>query len=55
MKHMTIVEYNDGSGLTEKVQRWISENEEQILEIIDVEYSQHGNIFLATITFEERK
>jgi len=52
---MTIVEYNDGSRLTEKVQRWISENEEQILEIIDVEYSQHGNIFLATITFEERK
>ncbi|SCG83120.1 hypothetical protein DW1_1549 [Proteiniborus sp. DW1] len=54
MKHMTILEYNDGSGLTDKVQRWVSENEDQILEIVDVEYSQHGNIFIATITYEER-
>ncbi len=54
MKHMTLLEYDDGSGLTDKVQRWVIENEEQILEIIDIEYSQHGNIFIATISYEER-
>ncbi|MGF7056533.1 hypothetical protein [Brassicibacter mesophilus] len=55
MKHATIVEYNDGSGLEDKVNEWIAENEQQILDIIDVEYSQHGNIYLATITYEERE
>ncbi len=54
MKHATIVEYNDGTGLEDKVESWIAESEQQILEIIDIEYSQHGNIYLATITYEER-
>ena len=55
MKHATIVEYVDGSVLEDKVNEWIAENEQQILDIIDIEYSQHGNIYLATITYEERE
>ena len=27
MKHATIVEYNDGTGLEGKVEAWITENE----------------------------
>ncbi|MCR2044641.1 hypothetical protein [Anaerosalibacter massiliensis] len=54
MKHMTIVDYSDGSNLKEKVYNWISENEEEILEIIDIEYENSGNIFYATVTYEER-
>lgn len=52
---MTFLEYEDGSGLKDKVANWVAENEEEILEIIDIEYSQHGNIYIATVTFEERK
>ncbi|WP_176967827.1 hypothetical protein [Proteiniborus ethanoligenes] len=55
MKHMTFLEYDDGTGLKDKVAKWIAENEDGILEIIDIEYSQHGNIYMATVTFEERK
>lgn len=54
MKHMTIVDYGDGSDLKEKVYDWISENEEEILEIIDIEYENSGNIFYATVTYKER-
>lgn len=54
MKHMTLLEYDDGSGLKDKVNKWIGENEDNILEIIDIEYTQHGNLFMAMITFEER-
>lgn len=55
MKHMSIVEYNDGTGLKDKVDSWIAENEEKILEVIEVEYEQHGNLFVATITYIERE
>ncbi|KNF09567.1 hypothetical protein CLPU_2c00180 [Gottschalkia purinilytica] len=56
MKHVTIMEYTQGDSLKDKVDQWISENEHEILEIIDIEYSQRGdNIYLATITYEERE
>jgi len=55
MKHVTILDYGDGSTLEEKVSQWIAENEESILEVIDVEYIENGNMYLATITYEERQ
>jgi len=55
MKHVTILEYDDGSGLREKVNAWITENESEIIEIIDIEYTNSGKIYLATITYEERQ
>ncbi len=55
MKHVTILEYGDSSTIEEKVNQWISENESSILEIIDIEYIENGNMYLATITYEERE
>ncbi|WP_236909827.1 hypothetical protein [Clostridium sp. Cult3] len=54
MKHVSMVDHYDGSSLEDKVNEWILENEENILEIIDIEYTQHGNVYLAIITYEER-
>mgnify|MGYP000851661135 FL=1 len=54
MKHMTMVEYEDGSNLRYKVDEWLSENEDKILELLDVEYTQQGEIYMAIITYEER-
>jgi hypothetical protein len=54
MKHVSMVDYYDGSSLEDKVDEWISENEANILEIIDIEYTQHGNVYLAIITYEAR-
>lgn len=54
MKHVSMVDYNDGSSLEEKVNEWILANEETLLEIIDIEYTQHGNVYLAIITYDER-
>lgn len=54
MKHMYIVDY-DGSTLRDKVNSWIIENEENILEIVDIEYTQEGSIYFAIVTYIERK
>jgi len=54
MKHITIFEHGDGSTVEEKVNQWIAENESSILEIIDIEYIDNGDMYLATITYEER-
>ena len=54
MKHMTMVEYEDGSNLRYKVDEWLSENEDKILELLDVEYTQQGKVYMAIITYEER-
>lgn len=51
MKHVGFVQQGDGSQLQDKVERWIEENRENILEIIDIEYEQNGDIYTATITF----
>ncbi|MBZ2174425.1 hypothetical protein K8M07_04105 [Schnuerera sp. xch1] len=55
MKHVTIMEYGDSSTIEEKVDEWILENEDSVLEIIDIEYIENGNTYLATITYEERE
>lgn len=55
MKHISMVDYGDGSSLEEKVNQWILSNEENLLEIIDIEYDQHGNMYIATITYLERE
>lgn len=51
---MYIVDYQDGSTLREKVNEWIDENEENILEIVDIEYNQEGNLYFAIVSYLER-
>ena len=55
MKYVSMVDYYDGSSLEGKVNEWILENEDIILEIIDIEYIQNGNVYLAIVTYEERQ
>ncbi len=55
MKHVSFLEMGgDGSTIEEKVNKWIMENEESILEIIDIEYIENNGMYVATITYEER-
>jgi len=54
MKHVTILGYDDDTAIEEKVNQWIAENESTILEIIDIEYIENGNMYIATITYEEK-
>lgn len=54
MKHMYIADL-DGSNLEEKVDEWIRENEEDILEIVDIEYTQEGSVYFAIVTYFERE
>lgn len=51
MKHAAFIDQKDGSGLKDRVKEWIKENEEDILEIVDVEYREEGGVFIATITY----
>lgn len=51
MKHAAFVQHGDGSELKEKVEQWIVENEDKILEIVDIEYKQQDNLYIATITY----
>ncbi|NLW41074.1 MAG: hypothetical protein GXY96_09165 [Tissierellia bacterium] len=54
MKHISIVDYGD-CNVEGKVNQWILENEERLLEIVDIEYIEQGNMYLATITYLERE
>jgi len=54
MKHVTILGYDGDTAIEEKVNQWIAENESTILEIIDIEYIENGNMYIATITYEEK-
>jgi low affinity Fe/Cu permease len=51
MKHAAFVQYDDDTKLKEKVEEWIRENEDNILEIVDIEYTQRDSIYIATITY----
>jgi uncharacterized membrane protein YgaE (UPF0421/DUF939 family) len=51
MKHASFIQYEDGSKLKEKVAEWIRENEDDILEIIDIEYTEKDSVYIATITY----
>ncbi|WP_202711526.1 hypothetical protein [Sporosalibacterium faouarense] len=55
MKHITMLENEYASGLKEKVETWIREHNDEILEIIDIEYEKYGGMLSATITYEEKK
>lgn len=55
MKHISLLDYGDSSNLEGKVTQWIMENESSILEIIDIEYIENGDMYIATITYEERE
>ena len=51
VKHAAFVQHGEGSQLQDKVQQWIEENRDDILEVVDIEYEQNGDIYTATITF----
>ncbi|WP_425447955.1 hypothetical protein [Dethiothermospora halolimnae] len=55
MKHVTIVDNTDGNTLNDLINNWIEEHEEEILEVIDIDYQQYGSMYTATVTYEERK
>lgn len=54
MKHVTIMEYRGYSTLKDTVNKWMSENDKKILEVLKTEYEQHGDVYLARITYEEK-
>ncbi len=51
MKHAAFVDNENGLTLKERVAEWIRDNEDDILEIINIEYTQKGNIYVATISY----
>lgn len=53
MKTVSFYQYGDGSELNDKVVEWIKENENKIVEIIDIEFQQYDNVFVATIRYIE--
>ncbi len=56
MRHVSFLEVGgDGTTVEERVNEWIQENEESILEIIDIEYIENGDMYAAIITYEERR
>lgn len=54
MNHVTIMEYHGYTTLKDKVDSWMSENKSDNIEILGVEYEQHGEVYLARITYRER-
>lgn len=54
MKHMYMLDYEDGSALKEKVEEWIKENNENIDEIIDVECKKEAEVYFAVVTYLEK-
>ena len=51
MKHTTFIQYGDSSELKGKVQEWIRDNEDKILKVIDIEYTERDYVYIATITY----
>lgn len=54
MKHAYIAGYMDGSSIKEEVENWIEENKDYIDEIVDIEYSQEGDIYMGIVTYLEK-
>lgn len=55
MRHVTIIQDHDDSiTLNEKIDMWIKDNEEEILEIIDIDWQKVGSFYMATVTYQER-
>lgn len=55
MKFMYIVAEGKEDTIKDKVDHWIGENEENILEIVDIEYNQEGDIYFAIVSYFERE
>lgn len=51
MKFTTFYQQDNDEGLKEKVEAWIKDNEDDILEIVDVEYEYANNTYMAIITY----
>lgn len=51
MKHAAFIQYEDSSKLKEKVAEWIRNNEDDILEIVNIEYTEKDSVYIATITY----
>ncbi|MDD2447145.1 MAG: hypothetical protein PHY91_05610 [Tissierellia bacterium] len=51
MKHISIVQQDDEELLKEKVNEWIKSNEESIVEIVAIEYTNRNTLYVATITY----
>lgn len=51
MKYAAFIEREDYLKLENKINKWIEENRDSILEIVDIEYEERDNIFCATITY----
>ncbi len=51
MKYAAFIEKNDKVKLEDKVGKWIKENRDTILEIVDIEYEEKDNTFCATIVY----
>ncbi|MBC8586800.1 hypothetical protein [Paratissierella segnis] len=51
MKFATFYQQGNDEGLKEKVEAWIKDNEDNILEIVDVEYEYSNNTYMAIITY----
>ena len=51
MKHIAFISERDGSSLKEKVEEWIEENKDLIIEVVDIEYSENANVYYATVTY----
>lgn len=54
MKHITFIQdTSDIVLLKEKVNNWINSNRSNISEILDIEYNNTENMYMATITYME--
>ncbi len=54
MKHMYMLDYEDGTALKGKVEEWIRENEKNIDEIIDIEYKDEAGVYFSVVTYLEK-
>ena len=50
MKHISIVQSSEDS-IKEKVEEWIKKNKDEIVEVVDIEYTDTNSIYVATITY----
>lgn len=50
MKHISIVQSSEDS-IKEKVEEWIEKNKDEIVEVVDIEYTDTNSIYVATITY----
>lgn len=46
MKHAAFIQEDNGAKLKDKVEKWISENEDSILEIVGIEYGKMGTYIM---------